>query len=227
MGFDSGIYKYPKYANTTPKEISGLEAYYSYFTNDWAQTHFKTPEEYANYSEEVIPSQKLIEYYEQFVHNDEYGHTTISDNLCYWCSNGIWLHEKMHELFGKDFDASEGCMRLSKDDVIKMLLASINRVIDFGIESASIDKSFISNYDEDTDEETIVIRDCDGVEAKFEDGSIKRIYTSEEYEGELILFKSCEDIDTIYSAIYTMENLKKVLENTDFEKEEVFYSGGW
>ena len=232
MGFTCAIYRCPKYKDLSFKNIMDINEYFHYFDNSWAQKTFSTVEKYLETYHNRVPAEDEIEFFKNKIHKDEWGSDTIYDTIESWCSNGKFLYDIITEECGTlDNDFEHSVEFRDKESVCKILSCIWKYYTEsFKFYNATISNSFKTVKVED--EEEIHLRPCDGVEIKFEDGTIRREYTSEDAgydydEPGIVTTKN-------YIDAYEMENVRHVitvfiniLAEVDFEKEFIAFSGGW
>lgn len=232
MGFDAGIYKVKRYSrDITPENISTIEKYIEWETNDWAKQHFNNPEDFAIYNygntseDRYIPTEDIINFYKDTIHDNDYGSKVIYEEMLYFGRPaGTNIHAWFESHLGKDFKKE-----LSKDLLIEFLAYCWEEYEMYLPEFCTVNHAYRYEVDEDEDYESAEIRliPCDGIEVEIEDKGIKRIDTNSEWECELLIQTDYCDSDYIRMLQYTIEQCINIFKTVDFDNEMLYYSGGW
>lgn len=232
MGFTAGIYKYPKYKNYGVNELNIVDKYFEYYNNSWAQKHYSTVEQFLD-GKSV--DTKAIEYFKPFIHDEEYSKDVLWHELANWCSDGIELYNIINE--NKTELSEDGSCLLSKDYIVELLTKCIMKLQELqGPVDYYISHSFrdLSSADEDANdyenesEPSRVLTPCDGVVLEDENGNQRSEYTSKYIlDGETYITVLSCDAETYQKYMRYCSALIKCLQETDFTKEVIVYSGGW
>lgn len=230
MGFTCGIYKCPLYKNLSFKDIYDINQYFSYFNNDWAKEKFSSVEEFMKCYHYRMPTQDEIDFFKVKIHKDEWNYTTISDEIDSWCSDGRFLYDIIDSMGMAK--ANNGCEMEVEFRDLKSVILILNKLWNYYIENfeffnSSVSFSFKSKESDDGEEE-IALKPCDGIEIEFEDGTIKRKYTSAELDNDpLITTKNYFDAYDLSSVRRAISAFVKILNEIDFNNEFIVLNGGW
>jgi len=245
MGFDAGLYRYPKYKERlSSRDLYYIEEVLSYQNNDWAQGRFSTAEEYALYTLDLTeegrksynpPSAEAIQFYIERAKPDEFDRMSISENMGYWCSNGSG---EIYEWF-RDLAASKNIKEtgygltvdLGMKDVADFALFCWQYIVKHMPEPCVINRAFkyIQPEDDDISQEEYDIRlmRCDGIEAVFEDDVTKRFDTNEDYGCEFFMPKEYYNDWEMNGYFNGLQMALEILRSTNFDMEYIQYNGGW
>jgi len=243
MGFDAGLYRYPKYKeHLTSRDLHYIEEILSYQNSEWAQERFSTAAEYALYTLDLTgeeknsytpPSAEAIQFYIERAKPDEFDRMSISENMGYWCSNGSG---DIYDWF-KNLANSRGVkesvyglnVELGMKDVADFALFCWDYIVKHMPEPCTINRAFkyVKPEDEDCEEYDIRLMRCDGVEAVFENDVTKRFDTNEDYGIEFFMPKEYYDDWTMNGYFNGLQMALEILRSTNFDMEIIKYSGGW
>lgn len=227
MGLDMYLFKAPRIGDLTPSQIETLDSYF-----DWQRSK-AAGEEYANcsfekwcgHSEEEIEEigEDAINAFKDALHtryyvwdtNKEYPNTSIYDEIAYWRKAN-----QIHKWFVDNVQDGEddcGDYEVSEEQLRDLLAVCVTVKVNSRMKNAKIKNCMTMKNGK--------------LVASLEDGKTianpeiaKRLlptcsgffFGSEEYDQYYM-----EDIDV------TIEQLTKILDETDFEKEIVFYHASW
>lgn len=226
MGLDMYLNKFPRYKNTTAKQINAIEGYL-----DWLDAKEKGSE-YANCTLNEwcgvdiydLPSQEVIDFYKQFYTkkysswdtNHEYGYDTIHEQVGYF-RKANQIHNWMVENVQDGIDDCQYHRELTKD-LVEDLLDTCEQVYN----SCTMIVGPVKNGEQ------------------YKDGKWETIYET----GKVIIDSSVAeellptasgfffggtDYDEYYvkDIEYTIDLCKRILETTDFNKEMLYYVSSW
>ena len=228
MGFDSGLYVYPKYEEYSIDDYINANTILNFYNNDQAQKTFKNIENYCEaFGIPNMPEEDLKFFKSCKVFMDEFGEERVYKALGTWSSASKIFYEWVRNY--KKADADVSWFELSKEDIFAAISYLWNLFdIKYDIKITSIDYSFRLSEDEN-----ITLNRCDGVEFNIIDdegkAEIIREYTSsaermqEENLGVVLDFDSWR--------YYTIKDMIKVfidcLHEVDFENEVIFFEASW
>lgn len=225
MGLDMYLSKYPRYKDTTPHQISVVEGYF-----DLKEAHTKGKhldydlKSWAGYETSELPKQDVMNFYRPHYKRrygswdtkQEYGYDCIHQNLASWRkANQIhaWFVENVQ---GGVDDC--GCYIVS-EDILEELLSICKQVKEKAVLAPGKVKA---GYTLTKDGK------CDW---NYVDGSL---ITNPEVCEELLptqsgFFFGSTQYDSYYMMDIdrTIEILEKVLRETDFMNEVVYYTSSW
>lgn len=223
MGLDMYLERYPRYKDIRPENIHALEAWVEW-RNDPKSANY-TFQEYTGMDESLLPNAKDGEYLKQFISTKywawdtehRFPHDRIYEQVAYWRkSNAIHKWFVDHVQGGKD-----DCEY--HDEVTKELLEDLVSICKEICEKAVLAKGKITNgYRIGENLEKIPIY-VDGLKVINPEVCEELLPTQDGF-----FFGGTE-----YSEYYmrdireTYETLTKVLEETDFEKQMLFYCSSW
>lgn len=223
MGLDMYLMRYPRYKHYRPENIDELVMHINYENNADAQKY--TFKKWCGGVKKLLPGKRDSDYLKQFMTtryyawDDEhkYPHEGIADEVAYWRKANA-----VHKWFVDNIqDGEDDCRyhrEVTEDDLIK-LIDACKTILD----NAILKEGKIQNGYRWTLE--------GGEEPIYEDG--KYVVNPEVCEewlptGRGFFFGSTDYNQWYISDIeYTYETLKKVLEETDFEKQMLFYVSSW
>lgn len=224
MGLDMYLSKYPRYKDTTPHQIDIMESYFSLKEAQANGKHLDYGlESWSGYALSELPKQDVLDFYRpHYKHRygfwdtkQEYGYDCIHQNLASWRkANQIhaWFVENVQD--GVD---DCGCYIVS-EDTLEELLGICKQVKE---KAVLIPGKVMNGY-----------RYANGVEEPIYDDGL--VITNPEVCEELLptqsgFFFGSTQYDSYYMIDIdkTIEILEKVLKETDFVNEVVYYTSSW
>ena len=226
MGLDMYLYRTPRFGNTTPREIEGIENYFSWKQkkaegNKYAQCTLK---EWCGIAYNELPK-KAIKFYEPFYtirysdwdHNHEFGYGAITDQIAYWRKANA-IHKWFVDVVQRGKDNCESYV-VSREQLERLLQKC--KIVK---ENVRMVKGKVINgykYDNDLSKMTPIYEEGEYVEnpeicAKYLPTHNGFFFGGTEYDQWYM-----QDIT------YTIEALTKILEETDFETQMVYYRSSW
>lgn len=227
MGLDMYLNKYPRYKNTTAREVEAVESYL-----DWLKAK-ERESEYANcsFSEwcgaEVaskLPSSDIIAFYQQFYTEKYYAwdvtrmqtYTMINDNIAYWRkANAIHQWFVDHVQDGEDDcdyhrEVTKEDLERLRDTCIEVLTKSVMMLGQVKNGASLIDGQWVDNME------------------------LGKVIINPEVAEELLptqggFFFGGTDYDEWYikDLQYTVNTINQILATTDFDKEMIYYRSSW
>ena len=226
MGLDMYINKFPRYKNTTAKQVNAIEHYI-----DW-QVAKANGDEYANCTFEEwcgvsiydLPSQDVVDFYKQFYSKKysswdvekKYGYCTIHEQVGYFRkANQIhnWMVENVQ-------DGEDDCQY--HHELTKELVEELLDICEKVYQSCTMMIGYVKNGEQ------------------YKDGKWETIYevgktVIDTSLAEALLptasgfFFGGTDYDEYYvkDLEYTIELCHRLLETTDFDKEMLAYISSW
>jgi len=138
--------------------------------------------------------------------NDKFESGTLID---YYCSEGRLLTEIIRNAYSNnDMVLYDGINIINKSDLYIILVELCHHIEELDLRSGNIVNYFIEN-----DDDSITVSSCDGIELKTDDGLIKRIYSSDDYDGAEIIVTNVHKLHMIQNFIKTI--LKCIKESDD------------
>lgn len=222
MGLDMCLERFPRYKDYGPKNIRAFEEYLEWKGNKDAKS--TTLKEWCGYDEELLPKRgKDRTFLKQFVttkywdwdEEHRYPHERIYEQVCYWRKANA-----VHKWFVDRVQGGEDDCEYH-DEVTKELLEELVEICKEILENAVLVKGKIQNG------------------WRFENGKEVPIMEDGLYVANP---EVCEDLPTqngfffggtgydeyyINDIRYTYEKLTKVLEETDFENQMLYYCSSW
>lgn len=225
MGFSCGIYYVRKMNEAiTVEDINNVERYHKYFNNAWAQKNFSTVEDYCKAYEYTIPDSTLLDFYNPLFIKTEYGET-LTKEVGTWYSAGRvlydWLSEYLHTI---NFS---GICVITYTMFLDLIRHFWEKYIEMTGEFATVDRAY-KYVDIEDEESDITSIKCDGLEVTFEDNTIKRLDTYSDWGNGILVPKTYSlDIEDVYFYRSLISSCLLALKEIDWEKDLVFFSGGW
>lgn len=222
MGLDMYMERYPRYKGFGPKQFNMVSAYFEWRDNPKAQEH--TLEAWSGYKESELPCKEVLDELEKFygerfyAWDDEHKYPTmgIAEHVGYWRkANAIHAWFVKHIQGG--VDDCEYHREVTKDDLIA-LKSACEKVLN---EAVLVDGIVKNGY-------------------RWKNGAEEPIYQ----DGKVVLNPAiCREVlpskegfffgSTGYDEWYihdvqvTYELCKKLLEETDFETQQLYYCSSW
>lgn len=222
MGLDMWLYKFPRYKGTTPDQIDAIAQYCEWMNAREKKLEYATDsfDEYAPYEAKNLPDDTdVISFYSQFATETEgfANWFSIGEEVAYWRkANAI------HAWFVERVQGGEDDCRYHKE-VAKDIIAELRDICAEVIKKSILALGDVCNgqrYSPETGWEDII-----------EQG---KIIINPEVADELLptrngFFFGSIDYDQWYmnDIISTYKQLTKILEETDFEKDMIYYSSSW
>lgn len=222
MGLDMYLNRYPRYKHYSPKDIDTFDSHFDYLTEPMAKRY--TFEEWCGCKEEDLPAEKDRPYLQQFIttkygswdNDHKYPHNQIHENVAYWRKAN-----HIHKWFVDNIqDGEDDCgyhREVTERDLRRLL--DICKVI---LDNVVLKEGKVKNGYRFQNGKEIPI---------FEDG---KVVLNPDLCSALLptddgFFFGSTDYDHWYveDIKYTYETLAKVLEETDFETEMLFYRSSW
>ena len=214
MGFDSAFYAYPKYKNYTYDDYYAMERVLEFFHNPWYKEHdIPTLDKFCEIYEVDKPDEVDIT---AFLINGSLGKIELGS----FCSNSRFFYQMVKE-YNKHKE-NEYSFKFFKEDVI----LSLNKVFEdfnnkFEVKPITISHSFT----ETEADEQIKLAPCDGIELSYEDGSIRRVYTTS-FDDEIAVVENYDSWE--YNGyINIISALIDCLLNVNFDNYRLFYVASW
>lgn len=220
MGLDMYLYKFPRYKDTTPDQIDAIAQYCEWINAREKKLEYATDSfaEYAPYEAENLPDDvDVISFYSKFATKDDWNWVSIGEEVAYWRkANAI------HAWFVERVQGGEDDCRYHKE-VTKDIITELRDICAEVIEKSILALGDVRNgqrYSPETGWEDII-----------EQG---KLIINPEVADELLptrsgFFFGSTDYDQWYmnDIISTYKQLTKILEETDFEKDMIYYSSSW
>lgn len=221
MGLDMYLNRAPKYKDTTIEQINAVESYLNWNNNPRAKEY--TLKKWCGVDEKDLPSLDVQDYYKQFFttkyyywdKDKQFGHGSIREEIGYWRkANAIhkWFVDKIQD--GED---DCGYYKVDKDQ-LEELLKTCKIVKD----KCNLIDGQVSNGQHLENGKWVT---------DYEDG---QVIENKEIAEELLptqggFFFGSTDYDEWYMRDIddTITILEKVLAETNFENQIVFYSSSW
>lgn len=226
MGLDMYLNKFPRYKNTTAKQVNAIEGYLDWLDAKARGSEYAncTMKEYCGIDIDDLPNQEVIDFYKQFYSKKysswdterKYGYHTIHEQVGYWRkANAIheWLVNHVQ-------DGEDDCcyhQEVTKG-VIEGLLDTCEKVYN----SCTMMLGYVKNGEQCVD------------------GKWKSIYEvgktviDSSVADELLptasgFFFGSTDYDEYYvkDIEYTIDLCRRILDTTDFDKEMLYYVSSW
>lgn len=227
MGLDMYLNKMPRYKNTTVEQVRAIEEYF-----DWKKAAAEgskyadcTFEEWCGIPQDKLPGMGLITYYKQF-YKPEYSDWDIKhehpwyrilEQVGYWRKANA-IHNWFVEHIQNGEDDCKYHREVTEDDLIE-LLEACQTVLD-----KSVLKDGKLNNGESYSEET-------GWTTNYIDG---KVIANPEVAEELLpstsgFFFGSTEYDEWYleDIKHTVKIIQKVLEETNFDTEAIYYVSSW
>ena len=222
MGLDMYVYRYPRYKHYRPEDMDAVENLIEYVSNENAREY--SLEEWCGVNSDKLPPEKDIRYLAKFVSvkywawDDEhqYPHRMISEQVAYWRKANA-IHKWFVNHVQDGIDDCSYHREVTEED-LKKIINICKTILDTVVLE---DGKVINGYTWSNGKET----------PNYQDG--KYIVNPKICEKLLptesgFFFGGTEYDQWYISDIeYTYETLKKVLEETDFEKQMLFYVSSW
>ncbi len=223
MGLDMFLTRYPRYKGYRPEEIEAVDDYLGYMDDEMAKSKY-TFKEWCGLSEEGLPSKKDIDYFKNFrierysVWDEEkrHPHKRVSENVAYWRkANAIhrWfvknvqggiddcgIHEEVTE---EKIEELRGCCR----KVLEGCVLVVGKVANG---ESLTDSGWVKNYEVGKK----ILNP--GICKKYLPSTDGFFFGSTEYDQYY-----WEDVK------YTYDVLGKVLQETDFDNQMIYYQSSW
>ena len=222
MGLDMYLYRFPRYKWYGPKEIVAFDVYMDWKNSESGQKH--TLEQWSGVKEEDLPNKEDWDYLEGLrgerfaAWDDEHDCPNVRtyDNVAYWRKANA-----VHKWFVNRVQDGEDDCEFHRE-ATKNVLEDLREVCRKILESTVLVRGKVKNG----------YRLIDGKKVYFYvDGEL--VVNSEVCEKYLpatdgYFFGSTEyDQYYIDDVKYTYEVIGKILEETDFEKEMIYYRSSW
>lgn len=218
MGLDMTLYRMPRYKNATASDVNAIENYLNWLKAKKEGSEYAncTLKEWCGVDESELPSKDVIEFYKSFNSADKYGYEHIMEEVGYWRKAN-----QIHNFFVENVqDGEDDCSYHDEctKEILEDLLDKCYKVLTGSIMMIGQ----VKNGQQYVDGEWV---DC------MKPG---KVIINPEVAEELL--PSCRGFffgGTDYDEYYlngikdTIEILEKVLKETDFEKEAVFYHASW
>lgn len=223
MGLDMYLNRMPRYKEVTASQISAIENLFSYEKrgNEYADCTF---EKWCGYKESDLPDNKAIEHFRKlnkFIYpswdkEKQYGYDSIMDNVGYWRkANAI------HDWFVNNVqDGIDDCNY--HNEVTEEILMELRNVCQTVLDSSELTTGKVYNGTTYKDGQAY---------HNYEDGMVMLDQSVAE---ELLpttcgFFFGSTDYDEYYveDLKNTIEIIDKVLAETDFENEMIYYVSSW
>lgn len=215
MGLDMYLQRMPRYRGTTAEQISLIDSYLSWIENEESHNKY-TLKEWCGIEEKDLPGQKVIEFYKQFRKENEYGYKHISENVGYW-RKANHIHNWFVENIQDGIDDCGYHREVTEDDLTN-LLDICNTVL----ESCAMTYGKVEAGKRMENGEWIT---------EYTDG--KRVIDTGVAE-ELLptqsgFFFGGTDYDEWYvqDVAETIKIIEKVLAETDFDTQMIYYVSSW
>ena len=223
MGLDMYLERYPRYKDIRPENIHALEDFVEWKNDPEAQKY--SLEEWCGWSESLVPNAKDGEYLKQFLTtryyawdtDRKYPHTRVYEQVAYWRKAN-----QIHGWFVKNVQGGvDDCAY--HDEVTKEKLEELINICQEILLKAELAAGKIANgYRFDANGKMLPIMQ-DGCFVTNSEVCEKLLPTESGY-----FFGNTEYNEFYINDVrYTYETLKKVLEETDFEKQMLFYCSSW
>lgn len=223
MGLDMYLERFPRYKHYRPEDINAVDSFIEWENDPDASKY--TLKEWCGVDEKSLPPQNDVDYFRQFVSTKywewdvehKYPHKRIYEQVAYWRkANAIhkWFVDNVQ-------DGQDDCCyhREVTEKDLKELIGICEEILDnIGYATGDIVVGYTISEDGKWTPETrkgLVVSNPDICERLLpsEDGFFFGSTDYDEYYAE--------DID------YTYRTLKRVLNNTNFEKQMLFYVSSW
>ena len=225
MGLDMYLDKYPRYKDTTPAQIAAMEGYFELKDEQSGGGYLDCSlKSWCGCEEKDLPVQAVMDFYRPLYtkhysawnHEKKYGHNSIHQNIAYWRKAN-----QIHAWFVQNIQGGEddcGAYVVSKESLEKLLdicktLKSKVKLVPGKVVNGYTYTS--DGKEEECTEDGYIVANPD-VCAELLPSQSGFFFGSTSYDAYYMT-----DID------YTIEALEKVLAETDFENEVVFYNASW
>lgn len=225
MGLDMYLEKMPRYKGTTMRQVRGIEGYFELQKAKLTNKELKncTLKEWCGIDESELPPQEVINYYMQFNNTKysywddkhQYGRDEIIEQVGYWRKAN-----QIHNWFIENVQGGEDdCdyYDVSRED-LKELLDTCNVVL----ASCKLVEGKVSVGEKYIDGKFVTM---------YEDGKIieNPNIAQESLPTQGGFFFGGTEYDEWYleSIKDTIEIITKVLDETDFDKEAIYYTSSW
>lgn len=222
MGLDMYLYRYPRYKHYRPEDIDAVDSFIEWENNPDASKY--TLKEWCGVDEKSLPPKKDVDYLRQFMTTKywawdtrhEYPNKMIHKQVAYWRkANAI------HKWFVDNIQSGEDdcCYhREVTEQDLEKLIGICEEILDSVVlEDGKVLNGYVYRNGKE--------------EPSYQDG--KQIVNKEVCErllpSESGFFFGGTDYDQWYmdGIKYTYEVLSRILEETDFEKQMLFYVSSW
>jgi len=229
MGQDMALYKMKRYGNATANDVEYVTRLVEFIENGSEFISKNYPDFNAYWKSEYnlpIPSQDVIDFYKPLYHsytdNEGYKQSGIMENIYWSCGRG----SQVHEWFMEALHTSSGDGGFYNIEVTKEVLVEVAAKVLEYMNSQIMEPVYIKNSYTYNDDDSITIRPSDGIEVLKDDNSLMRI-DAEYSEDYLLLAK--EGFDSIWYYRYTglLKEIGKILAETNFEEDIIFYEASW
>ena len=223
MGLDMYLDRYPRYKNYGPVNICAYEEYRSWQKNEEAQEH--TFEGWCGCKMEDLPTEEDMKYLDQFMETKYYAwdddhcypHEGVRDHVAYWRKAN-----QVHKWFVDNVQGGEDDCDFH-DEVTKEKLEELRDICREILENAVLVNGKVQNgFNLDKDGKWVPIMQ-DGKTVLNPDICEELLPTTDGF------FFGGTGYDEWYleDIKYTWEVCNKILEETDFDKQMLFYCSSW
>lgn len=243
MGFDCSISRVKKFNKDYPLEkFIQVNRYLNWKNNPWnieertgsngevIPAPYPTYEKYwrANNLEQDkeypgIPTQEEIDFYQE-IYSANQAESTYNDattTIESWCSSGRTFDSDIITYLEKIDQYTFGPFTPES-------LKNIIEYVDKELESCKTIPVIISECFKINEDGTKTLIPCDGVIAiNTETGEERKIYTSDEYEGEYLYAPTAEFEEDKYYALTSLKEALIKVSSINLEEEFVWYERGW
>lgn len=147
---------------------------------------------------------------------------SLTEVIDFYCSDGVLFSDIIKASMSSKVSDDADIVKLELEDLHKISFMLLSYLVRVNIHKSEVSKSFTFGEDDDT----LIVKDCDGVELLDEQEAIRRVYKTDDIEG-------CNSIAVVdsdskfFNILDYMRTISKCVQQVNFDKEELYFVASW